>query len=124
MPRCLIKLITINFLLFSFFFLPVLGDVIKKIEITGNERISDSTIEMFSSTSINDDLNSKTLNQIIKNLYDTNFFKDISVNFSNNTLFINVLENPIIQNVTYEGIKSNRIKDEILKDINKIQVIL
>ena len=118
MPRCLIKLITINFLLFSFFFLPVLGDVIKKIEITGNERISDSTIEMFSSTSINDDLNSKTLNQIIKNLYDTNFFKDISVNFSNNTLFINVLENPIIQNVTYEGIKSNRIKDEILKDIN------
>ena len=118
MPRCLIKLITINFLLFSFFFLPVLGDVIKKIEITGNERISDSTIEMFSSTSINDDLNSKTLNQIIKNLYDSNFFKDISVNFSNNTLFINVLENPIIQNVTYEGIKSNRIKDEILKDIN------
>ena len=118
MARCLIKLITINFLLFSFFFLPVLGDVIKKIEITGNERISDSTIEMFSSISINDDLNSKTLNQIIKNLYDTNFFKDISVNFSNNTLFINVLENPIIQNVTYEGIKSNRIKDEILKDIN------
>jgi len=49
-------------------------------------------------------------------LYETNFFKNIVVNFKDQILLINVEENPIIENVNYNGIKSNRILDLIKQD--------
>ena len=39
------------------------------------------------------------LNNILKDLYETDFFKDISVNLNNQILSINVQENPIIENI-------------------------
>ena len=90
------------------------SDILKKIEIFGNDRISNETIAMFSEVEINDNINSNIINKVLKNLYDTNFFQDVSIKFTNNILEIKVVENPIIQNITYEGIKSNRIKDLIV----------
>ena len=90
------------------------SEIIKKIQISGNDRISYETIVMFSEVDINDNVNSSTINNVLKNLYNTNFFNDISVKLNNNVLEIKVVENPIIQNITYEGIKSNRIKDLIV----------
>ena len=69
---------------------------------------------MFSEVEINDNINSNIINKVLKNLYDTNFFQDVYIKFTNNILEIKVVENPIIQNITYEGIKSNRIKDLIV----------
>ncbi len=102
------------FIIFNLFFSTVFSsEIIKKIEINGNDRISANTIIMFSNISINDELNLTDVNNILKRLYDTNFFKNVSVEFIDNVLLINVLENPIIQSVIYEGIKSNRIKNII-----------
>ena len=112
---------TINFLFKSFcliFFLlsnQALSDGLRKIEITGNDRISDETIKLFISVEIDDDLNASNLNKILKDLYKTDFFEDVSVNFDNNILTINVVENPIIENISYNGIKSKRIL-KIIKD--------
>ncbi len=113
-------MITIKFkiiyflIIFNLFFSTVFSsEIIKKIEINGNDRISANTIIMFSNISINDELNLTDVNNILKRLYDTNFFKNVSVEFIDNVLLINVLENPIIQSVIYEGIKSNRIKNII-----------
>ena len=73
------KLITI---LFKSFFLILLflsshafSNSLNKIEIIGNDRISDETIKLFISTDINDEINDVKLNEILKDLYDTNFFK-------------------------------------------------
>ena len=54
---------------------------------------------------------------IIKNLYETNFFKDISLSIDDNTLSISVVENKIIQSVIIEGVKSQRIQKAILKNL-------
>ena len=43
------------------------AEVVKKIEINGNERISNETILLFSQVNINDDLKSSDLNNILKN---------------------------------------------------------
>ena len=84
--------IILSFLIFSLLFInQTLGSIINKIEITGNERIPAETIIMFSSVSLNDELNSDSLNKILKNIYDSNFFKNVNVEFNNNTLIINVL---------------------------------
>ena len=55
------------------------AEVVEEINVKGNQRISAETIEMFSEVSINDDLTEKDLNEILKKLYDTNFFDLVSV---------------------------------------------
>ena len=54
------------------------AEIVKKIQIEGNDRVSSDTIKLFSGVKLNDDLNTSELNQILKKLYDTNFFKDIT----------------------------------------------
>jgi len=106
----LFKSICLFFLFFSSY---SLSDILNKIEITGNERISDETIKMFISIDIKDEINDIKLNKILKDLYETEFFKNISVSFNNQTLLINLEENPIIDNISYNGVKSNRILELI-----------
>ncbi len=106
--------------LLIFFFVvtsPIKAEIINKISIDGNERISSETIQMFSGVSLNDDLFDNDLNEILKKLYNTNFFENVSVKVKNNTLLIEVKENPIIQNIFYEGIKSTKILADLKKNI-------
>ena len=102
------------FLLISFTFINYsFSDIIKKIEITGNERIPTETIKIFSSINVSDDISELDVNNVFKKLYDTNYFKDIQISFMNNIFMINVEENPIINRIKFENIKSSRIKDLI-----------
>ena len=110
------KLLLISFL-FYLSLTPLFAEVVEKIEIQGNERISKETILLFSKTNIKDDLNSNDINEILKNLYDSNFFLDVSVEFKSKILTILVDENPIIENITYNGIKSKTLKEKITKDL-------
>ena len=105
------------FLSFLFLETPSFGEKIDNIKILGNERISKETILMFSDIGLKDSINDNKINQILKNLYDTNFFENISVEYNQNTLFINVKELPIIQNIFLDGIKASKFKDEIKKKI-------
>jgi len=85
-----------NFLLTLFLFITVItpsfGEIVKKIEINGNERISKETIILFSKVNINDDLKSNDINEILKRLYETNFFQNVVVNLKTKTLTIFVEE--------------------------------
>ena len=111
----------INFLLISLLFFlsisPSYSEVVKKIEIQGNERISNETIILFSKINIDDDLDSNDLNDILKRLYETNFFKDIFIKLDSKILKISVDENPIIENIEYNGIKSNTLKQKITANL-------
>ena len=69
------------------------GEIINKIEITGNERIADQTILMFSKIKIGSDLKKNEINNLLKSIYDTNFFKDVEVSLKNNKLLIKVGKN-------------------------------
>ena len=108
----LFKTIFLILILFSNF---AFSKSINKIEILGNDRISDETIKLFISLDINDEINDSTLNKILKDLYETDYFEDVIVSFEKNILSIKVVENPIIENIYYKGIKSNRILN-IIKD--------
>ena len=105
-------------LLFTFFsILKANSEIVKNIEIIGNERVSSETIKLFSKVNINETLDSNDLNDILKNLYDTNFFKDITLELVSNILKIKVDENPIIENITFNGIKSDTLKQEVTKNL-------
>ncbi len=103
-----------SFLLILFFFSSyAFSNTLNKIEIVGNDRITDETIKLFISVDIDDEINDNKLNIILKELYETDFFEDISLKFDDQILLIKVKENPIIENIFYKGIKSNRILDTI-----------
>ena len=106
----------ISFVFLNFLFVSSYAEVIKKFQIVGNDRISNETIVLFSGLSINDDVNDNELNAAIKNLYETSFFQNLEINLENNILYINVVENPLIQSIVIEGIKRQSLV-EIVKDI-------
>ena len=108
----------IFFFLLSFFYsITCTADKINKINIEGNSRVSDETVLMFSSVSIGENFVSKDINDLLKRLYQTNFFKDIKIKFDDGSLTISLIENPIIENINYNGIKSKTLEKELVKDL-------
>ena len=94
---------------------PVNSEIIKEIKVDGNKRISSETIKIFTELNINNDYNLNQLNDVVKKLYSTNYFKNIKISVLKNVLFISVIENPIVQTLKFEGIKNKRIL-EVLRD--------
>ena len=104
----------IKILIFYIFFLTsAFSEIVDKISINGNDRISNKTIQMFSNIELKDEISNKKLNKILKDLYETNFFEDVNVQFKDNILTISVKEYPIIQKINYIGIKSKTLLEEI-----------
>jgi len=93
------------------------AESVKKITILGNERINQDTIILFSEINIGDDLNNNDLNDIVKKLYNTKFFKDVGVELTNSNLKITIVENRIIQNIVIDGVRSKELKKLIIKTI-------
>ncbi len=89
------------------------SEIVKDIEIKGNKRISNETIILFSSIKLNQEINENNFNEILKNLYETNYFKDVKISFKKGLLSIVVDENPIIGNINIEGLKSKKLKNAI-----------
>ncbi len=129
------------FVLMVFFSTNVFAEKVNDIEISGNKRISKQTILVLSNISKGDDLDPSKINNSIKKLYNSNFFKDIKFDLTNGKLKIDVIENPIIEDIELTGIKSkeftkkisesmilkNRMsftEDQLQKDINLIKNIL
>ena len=99
----------------------VYSEIIKKIKVSGNDRLANETIILFSELNINDDINSEKLNTAFKKLYETDYFKNIEISFDNGLLSIQVKENPLIQSVIINGIKNKTILKELSKITKKIE---
>ena len=109
MNNLLIKIIVIFSFLLSF----ANAETLKKFEISGNKRISDQTIIIFSEIKINEEITKTKLDEVIKRLYKTSFFRDINLSFENHTLFLKVEENPIIEKLEITGIKKQSLVEFI-----------
>ena len=97
------------FIIFFFFISLVsnaLADIINDIEVKGNLRLSKQSIIIFSGLNINQDYNSDDLNIAIKKLDKTDFFNKIDFKIIDDTLLIEVVENPIIEDLQIRGVKS------------------
>jgi len=109
----IMKFIFSFFIIFYFLFIPSEAKIINNLIIEGNDRISPQTIKVFSGFNEGNNINENDLNEIVKELYKTNFFKEVSVVIKNDNLIISVLENPIIQEVLIEGVKKKSFKKDI-----------
>lgn len=117
------KILNIIFFLVLIIINKSYAEIVKEVRILNNERITKETILVFSDIKIGENYNANDLDQVIKDLYKTNFFSNVSLDFSNGILTINVEENQIIQNIVINGIKKKELieilkKQLLLKDKN------
>ena len=91
------------------------AEIINKIEIEGNNRISNSNIILFGKIELNANYDNNKINSTLKNLYETDFFEKINISIKNNILIVKVQENPIIQSIEITGVKNKTVL-ELLKD--------
>ena len=109
--------IALSLLIFFSIYSFSLAEIVKKIEINGNERVSSQSIEMFSKINVGDDIKKDDLNKILKNVYDSNFFSNVEVNFKDNTLIIFVEESSLVENVIIKGPKSKTLIKDLKKNL-------
>lgn len=77
--------------------------VIKNIKVNGLERIELGTVLIYLPVKVGDTLDDSSADEVIKRLYKTGFFHDITLEAQGNTLIINVSENPIIYQLSITG---------------------
>ena len=111
---CSMKKALLQSLLFCIFVITIsYAEIVKKVKVVGNIRVSPETIVLFGDIGVNEDYNAQMINELSKKLYDTNFFSYIEINLNNGVLEISVKENPIIQNLIFNGIKAKKHKEAI-----------
>ena len=91
------------------------AEIVKQIIIKGNKRISDETIKVYGDIKLNKDLSESNVNEVINNLYSTNFFESIDAKIENNILKINLVEYEIINRLIITGEKKKANKEQIKK---------
>ena len=94
------------------------AEVIQKLEVEGNDRISIETIRVYGEISTGKDYTAFEVDKILKDLYKTNFFEDIKIDLSNGVLKIIVKEYPVINYIDLQGEKSSERKKKILEQLN------
>ena len=116
-----IKYISLAFILKFIFITSSYSEIIKNFQIIGNDRVSNETVIMFSNLKIGQNINSNDLNKSLKDLYSTNYFKNVRILSDNGTIKLFVQENPIIQSVIINGIDINNIYENIEKVTKKLE---
>ena len=93
------------------------AEIIKDISIKGNKRISKETIVVLGQIEFNQNYESNDLNKILKNLYDSKFFKNITLNLKNKTLYLDVIENPIIEHIKINGVENEKFNEFLISSL-------
>ncbi len=117
--KSFIKNIFVVFLILQLSSFNLKAEIVNKIDIKGNSRVSDETVKVYGNImDVGSNFTKKDLDQILKDLYLTNFFKEINIEIKNNTLFLELTEYPIINQLIISGEKSNNFKNQIKRIIN------
>lgn len=76
---------------------------ISEIRINGTERIEPATVMSYLNVRVGDEMNASILDGALKNLFASGLFADVSVGANGNAMIVNVVENPIINQIAFEG---------------------
>ena len=107
------KIFFVFILFFLAFSVKSYAEIVNKVEVKGNERITLETIVIFGDITIGKNYESSDITLLIKKLYETNFFSNISIELQDGQLTILVKENPIINSIVFEGEKAEKYKASI-----------
>ena len=89
---------------------------IHDIRIEGAQRVEPATVLSYIDLKVGDEMSSDNLDRALKSLFATGLFADVNLKADGATLVVRVTENPIINEIAFEG--NDRIKkDELLAEV-------
>lgn len=89
---------------------------VKAITITGQQRLESDTILSYTKLRIGENYTRESLDQALRDLFETELFADVQIRDDNGSLTIEVKENPVINRIVLEGnkrLKEDKIRPEI-----------
>ena len=93
------------------------AEIVNKIASEGNKRVSIESMVVFGDIEIGANYEKKDISLLIKKLYETNFFSNISVILKDGVLTISVTENPVVNLIRFEG-------EDSKKSLNRLRELL
>ena len=90
--------------------------VIGRIVLQGNERIDPETILSYLPLQTGQTVDAAKVDAALKALFRTDLFSDVKIDMQGTDLVVRVVENPIINQVLFEGnsnLKEDKLKDEV-----------
>jgi outer membrane protein insertion porin family len=89
---------------------------IRSITVTGTQRLEPDTVMSYTKLRIGQPFTQESLDQGLRDLYETELFADVQIRNDNGALTVEVKENPVINRIVLEGnkrLKEDKIRPEI-----------
>lgn len=77
--------------------------IVKDIQVTGNRRVEPETVKSYLQFSAGDTYSAGKVDASIKALFATGLFSDVKIDPQGSVVVVNVTENPVINQVAFEG---------------------
>jgi len=90
--------------------------VIRDIRVAGNRRVEPETVRSYLKFNIGDAYDASKVDQSIKSLFATGLFSDVRIDRTANGVLVTVNENPVINQVAFEGnseVDKDTLKNEV-----------
>ncbi len=101
---CLKRLVTVSCVVLAILIQDVRAQsVIEEIIVTGNQRIEPETVASYMTIRVGDAYSIDEVDDSIKNLFETGLFADVTISRDDSRLIVEVVENPIINRIAFEG---------------------
>ncbi|WP_421695256.1 outer membrane protein assembly factor BamA [Aestuariivirga sp.] len=92
------------------------AEAVTSVVIEGNQRVENDTILSYIQISRGEQVNADKVDASVKALFQTGLFADVQINMRGSTLVVRVEENPMINQVNFEGNKE--VKDtDLAKEV-------
>lgn len=92
------------------------GAIVRDIRVRGTQRIEPGTVLSYISVRPGDPYDALVVDRSLKSLFATGLFADVKINWDGSVLTINVVENPIINRVVFEG-ESKVSEKDLTKEV-------
>ncbi|MBL0941875.1 MAG: outer membrane protein assembly factor BamA, partial [Alphaproteobacteria bacterium] len=107
------------FIIYSLVNIKAAFAVVEAVEIKGNERIETATILANIKIHVGDTVTQDKLDEAVRKIFETGYFSDVKISLRGNTVLVAVVENPIVNQLAFEGNKE--IDDKLLKEQIKLR---
>jgi len=87
-------------------------ETIRDIKVSGNKRVEPETVKSYLTFSAGDRYTARAADESFKALFATGLFADVNISYSGRVVTVSVSENPIVNQVAYEG--NSELEDKVL----------
>ncbi len=95
------------------------AQTISDIRVAGNKRVEPETVKSYLTFSVGDQYTAKAADESFKALFATGLFSDVNIEYSSRVVTVEVIENPVVNRVAYEG--NDELDDETLSQEGQLR---